>query len=250
MKRDRTSNASRPSVKETAPVTGPTPPARRRHSRLDRHRRQRQCGHLLRTEHPRNLPAMGPRTLRRSESGRVRMQRNLRPALHRPSPHHLLDRHHFGPDIVCPGDVVVYSVPKWMDVVYDWTVTGGTVASTDGNQVSVIWGPAGVGTVTSRTRVRSFSASRSTMPRTASGEGHLTVEVLPELSFTSAPTTACTGQSLTFATNATVSIDWQRERARHRLDLRSILHCHLPFCWGLHCDRLRMVPTTATQTSP
>ena len=52
-----------------------------------------------------------------------------------------------GPDIVCPGDVVVYSVPKWMDVEYDWTVTGGTVASTDGNQVSVIWGPAGVGTL-------------------------------------------------------------------------------------------------------
>ena len=52
-----------------------------------------------------------------------------------------------GPDIVCVGDVAVYTVPKWMDVVYDWTVTGGTIVSTNGNQVSVLWGAEGAGTV-------------------------------------------------------------------------------------------------------
>ena len=114
-----------------------------------------------------------------------------------------------GPDIVCPGDVVVYSVPKWMDVVYDWTVTGGTVASTDGNQVSVIWGPAGVGTLHVSYESPFLLGLKAHDAPDCSGEGHLTVDILPELSFTSAPTTACTGESLTFATNATVSIDWQ-----------------------------------------
>ena len=52
-----------------------------------------------------------------------------------------------GPEIVCVGDVAVYTVPKWMDVVYDWTVTGGTIVSTNGNQVSVLWGSQGAGTV-------------------------------------------------------------------------------------------------------
>ncbi|MGB1618178.1 MAG: PKD domain-containing protein, partial [Flavobacteriales bacterium] len=114
-----------------------------------------------------------------------------------------------GPDIVCPGDVVVYSVPKWMDVVYDWTVTGGTVASTDGNQVSVIWGPAGVGTLHVSYESPFLLGLKAHDAPDCSGEGNLTVDILPELSFTSAPTTSCTGESLTFATNATVSIDWQ-----------------------------------------
>ena len=34
-----------------------------------------------------------------------------------------------------------------MDVVYDWTVTGGTIVNTNGNQVSVLWGAEGAGTV-------------------------------------------------------------------------------------------------------
>ena len=114
-----------------------------------------------------------------------------------------------GPDVVCPGDVVVYSVPKWMDVEYDWTVTGGTVASTDGHQISIIWGPAGVGTLHVSYESPFLSGLQGHAPPDCSGEGSLTVDILPELAFTSAPTTACTGTSLTFATNATVSLDWQ-----------------------------------------
>ena len=43
-----------------------------------------------------------------------------------------------GPQIVCPEQVVVYSVPKWMDVQYDWTVTGALSAIPNGNQVTVV----------------------------------------------------------------------------------------------------------------
>ena len=53
-----------------------------------------------------------------------------------------------GPSVVCVGDAAIYTVPKWMDVVYDWTVVGAQSVDEDGNQVSVVWGNEGVGTLT------------------------------------------------------------------------------------------------------
>ncbi|MDG2208509.1 MAG: PKD domain-containing protein, partial [Flavobacteriales bacterium] len=50
-----------------------------------------------------------------------------------------------GPNVVCENEVATYSVPKWMDVIYSWQVVGAESFTTDGNQVSVVWGSAGVG---------------------------------------------------------------------------------------------------------
>lgn len=112
-----------------------------------------------------------------------------------------------GPDIVCVGDIAVYTVPKWMDVVYDWTVTGGTIVSTNGNQVSVLWGSEGAGTVDVSYESPFLLGLKAHDAPDCSGEGHLPVEVLPKLKFTANPTQACVGSTLTFATNGT-GLDW------------------------------------------
>jgi len=112
-----------------------------------------------------------------------------------------------GPEIVCVGDVAVYTVPKWMDVVYDWTVTGGNIVSTNGNQVSVLWGSEGAGTVDVSYESPFLLGLKEHDFPDCSGEGHLPVEVLPKLLFTANPTQACVGSSLTFAANGT-GLDW------------------------------------------
>lgn len=112
-----------------------------------------------------------------------------------------------GPDIVCVGDVAVYTVPKWMDVVYDWTVMGGTIVSTTGNQVSVLWGSEGAGTVDVTYESPFLLGLKEHDAPDCSGEGHLPVEVLPKLLFTANPTQACVGSNLTFSTNG-IGLDW------------------------------------------
>ncbi|MCH1582083.1 MAG: PKD domain-containing protein, partial [Flavobacteriales bacterium] len=106
-----------------------------------------------------------------------------------------------GPEIVCPGEAAIYSVPKWMDVVYDWDVTGGTVVNEDGNQISIIWGPAGVGTIHVEYESPFLGGLQGHAYPDCAGAGDLTVEILPELEFLSAPNQACVDQSLTFQVN-------------------------------------------------
>ena len=106
-----------------------------------------------------------------------------------------------GPEIVCPGEAAIYSVPKWMDVVYDWAVTGGTVVNEDGNQISIIWGPAGVGTIHVEYESPFLGGLQGHAYPDCAGAGDLTVEILPELEFLSAPNQACVDQSLTFQVN-------------------------------------------------
>ena len=132
-----------------------------------------------------------------------------------------------GPDVVCPGDVVVYSVPKWMDVEYDWIVTGGTVASTDGHQISIIWGPAGVGTL-HVSYESPFPGCRAMPRRTALGKAASRWTSCRNWPSPPPPPTACTGTSLTFATNATVSLDWQVSAPGTGTPLRFALHGLLP----------------------
>ncbi len=51
-----------------------------------------------------------------------------------------------GPTVVCPNSTETYCLPKWQSTVYDWSVSGGTIISGgDGNCVTVLWGPAGIG---------------------------------------------------------------------------------------------------------
>ena len=106
-----------------------------------------------------------------------------------------------GPQVVCPGEAAVYSVPKWMDVVYDWTVTGAISATPNGNQISIVWGPNGVGTIHVTYQSPFLGGLQGHDALDCSGEGDLTVEILPELLFTSAPTQACEGQTVTYSVN-------------------------------------------------
>lgn len=94
-----------------------------------------------------------------------------------------------GPAVVCEFATETYSLPKWMSVLYDWTVTGGTILSGDStNVVTIQWGPAGVGTI----HVAYCSEFLEGLPGhdapDCCGTASLTVLILPEFS-------AATGQS-------------------------------------------------------
>ena len=106
-----------------------------------------------------------------------------------------------GPQVVCPGEAAIYTVPKWMDVVYDWTVTGAVSATPNGHQISIVWGPNGVGTIHVTYQSPFLGGLQGHDALDCSGEGDLTVEILPELLFTSAPTQACEGQTVTYEVN-------------------------------------------------
>src|SRR5262249_16468246 len=54
-----------------------------------------------------------------------------------------------GPDTVCAGNTVFYSVTNVAGSSYSWVVTGGAINSGQGTSIiSVTWGAAGTGTVT------------------------------------------------------------------------------------------------------
>ncbi|MDG2425405.1 MAG: PKD domain-containing protein [Flavobacteriales bacterium] len=107
-----------------------------------------------------------------------------------------------GPTVVCEGEAAIYSVPKWMDVAYDWTISGAVSWLIDGNQVSVVWGSAGVGTIDVSYESAFLSTLNGHEPLDCFGEGDLTVNILPELSFTSAPTQACLDEQSQFSTTS------------------------------------------------
>ncbi|MBI1268214.1 MAG: PKD domain-containing protein [Cryomorphaceae bacterium] len=52
-----------------------------------------------------------------------------------------------GEIVVCEGTTSVYSLPKWVNTVYNWSLTGnGTIVSANGGHlIEVMWGSAGVG---------------------------------------------------------------------------------------------------------
>ena len=106
-----------------------------------------------------------------------------------------------GPNIVCPGEAAVYTVPKWMDVVYDWTVTGAVSATPNGNQIAIVWGTGGVGTIHVSYASPFLGGLLGHDALDCSGEGDLTVEILPELLFTGVHPQACEGQTVTYTVN-------------------------------------------------
>lgn len=112
-----------------------------------------------------------------------------------------------GPDVACEQEVATYSVPKWMDVQYNWTVTGALSYTVNGHQVTIHWGNAGPGTV----EVTYASPFLSELPNqgsgACSGSGNLTVDIRPELSFLSTVEQSCVGQPVGFTAN-TSDVQW------------------------------------------
>ena len=78
------------------------------------------------------------------------------------------------------GDVAVYTVPKWMDVVYDWTVTGApsSVPTATG---SASYRVPKAGTIDVTYEAFLLGLKEHDAPN-CSGEGHLPV-ILPKLQF-------------------------------------------------------------------
>lgn len=112
-----------------------------------------------------------------------------------------------GPNIVCPGEAAVYTVPKWMDVVYDWTVTGAVSATPNGNQIAIVWGTGGVGTIHVSYASPFLGGLLGHDVLDCSGEGDLTVEILPELLFTDVHPQACEDQTVTYTVND-ANVSW------------------------------------------
>ena len=108
-----------------------------------------------------------------------------------------------GPDVVCENQVETYSVPKWMDVVYDWMISGAQSYTINDNEVTVVWGGSGYGLI----EVYYYSPFLQQVDGhefpDCSGFGNLEVSILPEFQFMAPPSgSACTGASSYFDVNS------------------------------------------------
>lgn len=107
-----------------------------------------------------------------------------------------------GPNVVCENEVATYSVPKWMDVIYSWQVVGAESFTTDGNQVSVVWGSAGVGYIEVFYESPFLQSVEGHAPPDCSGFGMLDILIQPELKFIYNSQFACADMSTVFMTNS------------------------------------------------
>jgi gliding motility-associated-like protein len=112
-----------------------------------------------------------------------------------------------GPDMVCAGSPAVYSVPQWMDVVYAWYVEGASSYEADGNTVTVIWGPAGPGTVSASYYSPFLGTLTGHFFPDCSGEAALTVDIRPALTFTESPSSACAQTTAIFMASSD-AVNW------------------------------------------
>ncbi|MBL7942038.1 MAG: PKD domain-containing protein, partial [Flavobacteriales bacterium] len=106
-----------------------------------------------------------------------------------------------GPTTVCEGSTETYSLPKWMSVLYDWTVIGGTILNGDSTHIVTIeWGSQGVGTI----HVDYCSEFLEGLPGhdapECCGSADLTVNILPVFNVShSGPSNVCVGTTSYFS---------------------------------------------------
>ena len=53
----------------------------------------------------------------------------------------------FGPIVICQNDTATYTTQLITDATYNWTITGGTVIGSSGNQATILWTSPGTGNV-------------------------------------------------------------------------------------------------------
>ena len=101
-----------------------------------------------------------------------------------------------GPAVVCENQVATYAVPKWMDVEYDWVISGAQSYAINDNEVTVIWGGSGFGTIEVYYESQFLLQVDDHEAPDCSGFGNLDVSILPEFKFT-VPTSGsgCTAYS-------------------------------------------------------
>ena len=107
-----------------------------------------------------------------------------------------------GPAVVCNGSTQSYNVTSVAGQTYNWTVTGGTVTAGAGtNAIGVQWTTLGNQTVAVTIATAGTNCSTS-LTR------NVTVEEQPAPSI-SGPTTVCSSNSATYATNAVAGHSYQ-----------------------------------------
>ncbi|MBL7798809.1 MAG: PKD domain-containing protein [Saprospiraceae bacterium] len=109
---------------------------------------------------------------------------------------------------VCENASATYTVPKWMSVVYNWQVTGGTILSGQGtNTVVIQWGTApGPGVINLNYWSPFLSGLPGHAPGDCAGKAFLTVNIKPEFDVTGpVPPVVCAGTTSTFTATAVPS---------------------------------------------
>jgi PKD repeat protein len=116
-----------------------------------------------------------------------------------------------GPIVVCSNTTHVYSVPKWLNTTYTWTVSGGQiVGNSTGHTVSIEWGPGPIGTI----HVDYVSSFLAALPghenNLCIGSADLVVDILPEFQLFNSSPKVCSGDvSYVYATNfPSVNYTW------------------------------------------
>jgi gliding motility-associated-like protein len=112
-----------------------------------------------------------------------------------------------GPTVVCSDSPALYALPQWMDVVYDWTVTGAASYTAEGHQVAVVWGPAGPGSVSATYQSPFLGTLADHDFPDCSGFTNLDIDIRPALTLTTAPPLGCTNGNSTFTANS-AAVNW------------------------------------------
>lgn len=111
----------------------------------------------------------------------------------------------FGPQVVCANETATYAVPKWLNVDYNWVVTGGTIIANNGHTIVVDWGAGPVGTVDVVYESAFLAGLEGHGPGDCSGAGNLDVDILPAFSLQAFPAQVCFGSTGFIAATASPS---------------------------------------------
>lgn len=106
---------------------------------------------------------------------------------------------------VCENETAVYSVPKWMSVLYNWQVSGGTILSGQGTHTIVVqWGAApGPGQISLNYYSSFLGGLPGHDPDSCGGSAGLTVAIKPRFNVTGpVPPVVCLNSTSSFFATA------------------------------------------------
>lgn len=120
-----------------------------------------------------------------------------------------------GPEIVCAGETATYTLPKWLSVVYDWNVTGGTILDGNGTHtVTIQWGSGPAGSIDVNYQSDFLQGLNGNTLADCMGTAALEVDVLPPFDLSSQTQSCVDGLSYIYATSTpSGNYDWSIDPA-------------------------------------
>ncbi|HZV70776.1 MAG TPA: PKD domain-containing protein [Saprospiraceae bacterium] len=108
-----------------------------------------------------------------------------------------------GPIVVCANSTATYTLPKWMSVMYNWSVMGGTIVSTDtiSNTITIQWGTGPLGMVMANWKSKFLQNLPGHDEDDCEGMSKLNVSILPQYHLFAPPGVACVGGTSCFSTD-------------------------------------------------